>query len=88
MVAQLHLSFQVLQQLLMVHLLRMRQILIRMNYQGGVIVSLGSTGGLGYAPLVPAKVKLLVGTGASVGMVTSVVGVAYSGLQQYFYCIL
>ena len=47
--------------------------------RGGVIVSLGSTGGLGYAPLVPAKVKLLVGTGASVGMVTSVVGVAYSG---------
>ena len=46
--------------------------------RGGVIVSLGSTGGLGYAPLVPAKVKLQVGAGSSAGMITSVVGVAYS----------
>ncbi len=44
--------------------------------RGGVIVSLGSTGGLGYAPLVPAKVKpQLNGSGA----ITSLVGVAYSG---------
>ena len=46
--------------------------------RGGVIVSLGSTGGLGYAPLVPAKVKLQVGAGSSAGMITSVVGTAYS----------
>ncbi|MEC8552071.1 MAG: hypothetical protein VXY93_16360, partial [Pseudomonadota bacterium] len=44
--------------------------------RGGVIVSLGSTGGLGYAPLVPAKVKpQLNGSGT----ITSLVGVAYSG---------
>ena len=44
--------------------------------RGGVIVSLGSTGGLGYAPLVPAKVKpQLNGSGA----ITSLVGAAYSG---------
>tara|TARA_Y100001972_G_scaffold3524_1_gene3961 strand:- start:1592 stop:14002 length:12411 start_codon:yes stop_codon:yes gene_type:complete len=47
--------------------------------RGGIIVSFGSTGGVGYAPLVPAKVKLQVGAGASAGMITSIVGVAYSG---------
>ena len=44
--------------------------------RGGVIVSLGSTGGLGYAPLVPAKVKPQVNAG---GTITSIVGVGYSG---------
>ena len=44
--------------------------------RGGVIVSLGSTGGLGYAPLRPAKVKpQLNGSGA----ITGIVGAAYSG---------
>ena len=44
--------------------------------RGGVIVSLGSSGGLGYSPLVPAKVKpQLNGSGA----ITGIVGVAYSG---------
>ena len=33
--------------------------------RGGMIVSLGSTGGLGVAPLVPAKVKTTVGAGGS-----------------------
>ncbi len=44
--------------------------------RGGVIVSLGSTGGLGYAPLVPAKVKPQL---SGLGTITSLVGVAYSG---------
>jgi len=44
--------------------------------RGGVIVSLGSTGGLGYAPLVPAKVKPQL---TGFGTITSLVGVAYSG---------
>jgi hypothetical protein len=44
--------------------------------RGGIIVSLGSTPGLGYAPLVGAKVKATVGTG---GTITSVVGISYTG---------
>ena len=44
--------------------------------RGGVIVSLGSTGGLGYAPLIPAKVKPQL---TGFGTITSLVGVAYSG---------
>ena len=45
--------------------------------RGGIPISIGSTVvGLGYAPLVGAKVKALTGTG---GTITSVVGVAYSG---------
>ena len=45
--------------------------------RGGVPISLGSTiTGLGYAPLVGAKVKALTGTG---GTITSIVGVAYTG---------
>ena len=47
--------------------------------RGGVIVSLGSTGGLGYAPLVPAKVKPQINAG---GTITSIVGVAYSGASN------
>ncbi len=44
--------------------------------RGGIIVSLGSTPGLGYAPLVGARVKALVGAG---GTITSVVGISYTG---------
>ena len=44
--------------------------------RGGVIVSLGSTSGAGFAPLVGAKVKASVGAG---GSITSVTGVAYTG---------
>ncbi len=47
--------------------------------RGGVIVSLGSSGGLGYAPLVPAIVKPQISTG---GTITSIVGVAYSGASN------
>ena len=38
--------------------------------RGGMIVSLGSTGGLGVAPLVPAKVKTTVGSGG-----TTIIGI-------------
>ena len=45
--------------------------------RGGIPVSVGSTvTGLGYAPLVGAKVKALLGIG---GTISSIVGVAYSG---------
>ena len=45
--------------------------------RGGVPISIGNTvNGLGYAPLVGAKVKVLTGAG---GTVSSIVGVAYSG---------
>ena len=45
--------------------------------RGGIPISFGSTvTGLGYAPLVGAKVKVLTGAG---GTITNVVGVAYSG---------
>ena len=45
--------------------------------RGGVIVSLGSTGGLGVAPLVGARVKATVGAGGST--IVGVVGVATTG---------
>ena len=44
--------------------------------RGGIIVSLGSTPGLGYAPLVGARVKATIGAG---GSITSVVGISYTG---------
>jgi hypothetical protein len=44
--------------------------------RGGIIVSLGSTPGLGYAPLVGARVKAIVGSG---GTITSIVGISYTG---------
>jgi len=47
--------------------------------RGGVIVSLGSTGGLGYAPLVGTNVKPQISAG---GTITSIVGVAYSGTSN------
>lgn len=45
--------------------------------RGGIIVSLGSTSGLGYAPLVGAKVKAVLDN--SNGSIISVVGIATTG---------
>jgi hypothetical protein len=51
--------------------------------RGGLIVSLGSTGGLGYAPLVGASVTAVVGAGGSIVSVgigtTDIVGSGYFG---------
>ena len=47
--------------------------------RGGVIVSLGSTGGLGYAPLVGTNVKPQT---TLAGTISTIVGVAYSGVQN------
>lgn len=44
--------------------------------RGGLIVSLGSNLGIGYAPLVGAKVKPIV---SAAGTITSVVGTSYTG---------
>ena len=44
--------------------------------RGGVIVSLGSTPGLGFAPLAGAKIRPVVSSG---GTITSIVGVATTG---------
>ena len=44
--------------------------------RGGVIVSLGATGGTGYAPLLGAQVRPITGAG---GSITSVVGFATTG---------
>jgi len=44
--------------------------------RGGIIISLGSTGGLGYAPLVGAKVIARTGAG---GSITEIVGIATTG---------
>ena len=44
--------------------------------RGGVIVSLGSTSGLGFAPLAGAKIRPVVSSG---GTITSIVGVATTG---------
>jgi len=52
--------------------------------RGGIIVSLGSTGGLGYAPLVGASVTAVVGAGGSIVSVgfgsTDVLGSGYYGI--------
>ena len=51
--------------------------------RGGLIVSLGSTGGLGYAPLVGASVTAVVSGGAiqSIGIgTTDIVGSGYNGI--------
>ena len=52
--------------------------------RGGVIVSLGSTGGLGIAPLVGAAVTAVVGAGGSIVSVglgtTDIIGSGYNGL--------
>jgi len=52
--------------------------------RGGVIVSLGSTSGLGFAPLVGAAVTAVVGAGGSIVSVglgtTDIVGSGYNGL--------
>ncbi len=52
--------------------------------RGGVIVSLGSTPGLGYAPLVGASVTAVVGAGGSIVSVglgtTDIVGSGYNGI--------
>lgn len=52
--------------------------------RGGVIVSLGSTGGLGISPLVGASVTAVVGAGGSIVSVglgtTDIVGSGYNGL--------
>ena len=42
--------------------------------RGGVIISLGSTGGLGYAPLAGAAVTAVVSAGAIVGLNTGITG--------------
>jgi len=44
--------------------------------RGGVVVALGSTNGLGFAPLVGAKVKASVG---AAGSITNIVSIAYTG---------
>ena len=44
--------------------------------RGGIIVSLGSTPGLGFAPLVGAKLRAIVGAG---GSIVSVTGTSYTG---------
>ena len=44
--------------------------------RGGIIISLGSTGGLGYAPLVGANVIARTGAG---GSITEIVGIATTG---------
>ena len=44
--------------------------------RGGIIISLGSTGGLGYAPLVGARVITRIGAG---GSITEIVGIATTG---------
>ena len=44
--------------------------------RGGLIVSIGSTLGIGYAPLVGARVKPIV---SAAGTITSVVGTSYTG---------
>jgi len=52
--------------------------------RGGIIVSLGSTPGLGYAPLVGASVTAVVGAGGSIVSVglgsTDIVGSGYNGI--------
>ena len=52
--------------------------------RGGVIVSLGSTSGLGFAPLVGASVTAVVGAGGSIVSVglgtTDIVGSGYNGI--------
>jgi len=52
--------------------------------RGGVIVSLGSTPGLGYAPLVGASVTAVVGAGGSIVSIglgsTDIVGSGYNGI--------
>lgn len=47
--------------------------------RGGLIVSLGSTPGLGYAPLIGAKVKASVN---GIGSITSITGISYTGPSQ------
>jgi hypothetical protein len=47
--------------------------------RGGVIVSLGSTAGLGYAPLVGASVTAVIGAG---GSITSILGYSGSGYRS------
>jgi len=51
--------------------------------RGGIILSLGSTGGLGYAPLVGASVTAVIGAGGSITAVgigsTDIVGSGYRG---------
>ena len=47
--------------------------------RGGVIVSLGSKGGLGYAPLEPALVRPQT---TLAGTISTIVGVAHSGVQN------
>ena len=49
--------------------------------RGGIIVSLGSTSGLGYAPLVGAKVRATLNAN---GSITSIVGVATTGSSVAF----
>ena len=44
--------------------------------RGGVVVSLGATGGIGYAPLLGAQIRPITGAG---GSITSVVGFATTG---------
>ncbi len=44
--------------------------------RGGLIISIGSTTGVGYAPLVGARVRPIV---SSAGTITSVVGTSYTG---------
>jgi hypothetical protein len=52
--------------------------------RGGIIVSLGSSGGLGYAPLVGASVTAVVGAGGSIASVglgsTDINGSGYNGI--------
>jgi hypothetical protein len=52
--------------------------------RGGIIVSLGSSSGLGYAPLVGASVTAVVGAGGSIVSVglgtTNIVGSGYNGI--------
>ena len=45
--------------------------------RGGVVISLGSSGGTGYAPLVGAQIRPITGAG---GSITSVVGFATTGV--------
>jgi hypothetical protein len=47
--------------------------------RGGLIVSLGSTPGLGYAPLVGAKVRAVL---SGLGTVTSITGISHTGPGQ------
>ncbi len=49
--------------------------------RGGIIVSLGSTSGLGYAPLVGAKVRATLNAN---GAITSIVGIATTGSSVAF----